>query len=115
VPGDSVPADQQAILQLKPGELTPVLPSTGGFFFYKLESQQQTALDAVHEQIATSLAQKKFQQEIEKLRKQYPVDLNTDFFGEALTPGMMAPGGAPVNMAPRPAAPQSQPVAPATK
>lgn len=101
VPGDTVPADQQAILKLKKGEITPVLSSTGGFFFYRLESEQQTPFEQVREQITTAMAQKKFQDEIEKLRKQHPLDLNKDFFGEAPPPGAMTPAGAPGGSAPQ--------------
>ena len=128
VQADSVPPDQQAILQLKPNEISPVIQSNGGFFLYRLQSEQQIPFDGVKEQIANSMAQKRFQQEIEELRKKYPLDLNSDFFGEALPPGMSmpgmpGPGGMPQGMPPgarRPpmppsAQPQSIPVAPATK
>ena len=114
VPADTVPADQQAILQLKPCEITPVLSSNGGFFFYQLMSQQQTPFEQVREQITNTMAQKKFQDEIENLRKQYPLDLNPAFFGETPPAAMMAPGGPGMASPPAPR-PQSQPALPATK
>lgn len=91
VPAEALPPDQQALLQLKPGELTPVMSGMGAFYFFKLETQETIPFEKVREQIANSIAQKNLQREFDELRKKYPADLNQDFFGETPAAGAGQP------------------------
>jgi parvulin-like peptidyl-prolyl isomerase len=95
---ETVPPTQRTVLQLKPGEVSQVIEDPGGFYIYKLESQQTTPLDKVRGQIETVLAQEKLQQEMESVAKGVTPDLNNDYFGQVPP----AQGGISIQPVPQP-------------
>jgi hypothetical protein len=93
-----VPQSHQAVLKLKPGEVSEVIQDGVGFYIYKLLKQDYTPFDQVKAQIQDELAKQKLQQEQSALLQRTTPLLNPDYFGSA-TPASLggikaAPGGA---------------------
>ena len=82
----NLPPTQQAILQLKPGEVSQVLQDPSSLSFFKLESKRQLPLDTVKSDIQNSLAGQKMQQQMQQLSHEANPVLNNDYFGSAPAP-----------------------------
>jgi parvulin-like peptidyl-prolyl isomerase len=83
---DRVVPVEQAILQLKPGEVSQVIQEPAGFYIFKLEGQRLVPLSDAKPEIQNTLATDKFRQETEELLRKATPDLNTQYFGAPPTP-----------------------------
>jgi hypothetical protein len=93
---DRVQPAQQAILQLKPGEVSEVVQEPAGFSIYKLEGQRTIPLDDARQEIQNVLASEMFRKEMEDFTRRATPDLNAQYFGPA------PPVGPPSGLGPRP-------------
>jgi parvulin-like peptidyl-prolyl isomerase len=99
-----VPQSHQAVLKLKPGEVSEVIQDGTGYYIYKLIKQDYTPLDQVKAQITGELTNQKMKQLQEQVSQGSTPTLNPDYFASGPPAGGMrpAPGGVPP-------APQSTP------
>ena len=108
----TLPPSQQSVLQLKPGEISPVVQDPSGLYIYKLESKRPLPLDGVKQEIQNTLTGQKVQQEMEAFTHSMNPVLNPQYFGPPPAVGagpQHMPGAAipPVQKAPGAAAPAS--------
>jgi hypothetical protein len=111
---DSLPPTQQAVLQLKAGEVSPAMVEPSGIYIYKLVSQEQMPFDRVAPEIKATLQREKLQRESEALMNSIKPEFNPQYFGEtAPPPGLpgVPPSGPPTG-APRPGTPPPGPGTP---
>ena len=94
-----LPPEHQAIFDLKPGEVSPVISDEGGFFIYKLVSKQQVPLAEVKDEIHRTLQRQRFADMQQQLQSATTVELNQNYFGGE---------GARPNPAMKPPAPKSE-------
>jgi parvulin-like peptidyl-prolyl isomerase len=80
MPGTPLPEAQSAVYRLKPGELSPVIEDSNGFYIYKLDSSRLTPFEQNKAEIQEFLAGQKAQQAIQRLLESNTVTLNSDYF-----------------------------------
>jgi len=105
----ALPASQAKVFDLKPGEVSDVLPDPGAFFIYKVVSRDLPALDKATLEVKKTLAGERYKASMEEINSHFKVNLEESYFGpspQAPPPGapsMRAPGtqgGMPVHPAP---------------
>jgi parvulin-like peptidyl-prolyl isomerase len=111
-PDAYVPPFKQALLKLKPGEISDVVETQFGYHVIKLEDRRTRPLDeALKSSVRESLVEKKIRQQIDDLKKQNLVTVAEDF-------NLPKPPPMPVPQAiappPGAGAPPPAPAAPAT-
>ena len=77
----TLPSSHQSLLQLKPGELSPVIQDPLGLYIYKLISRHPIPLDAVKQEIQNTLIALRKQQEIKEFTRSMNITLNPEYFG----------------------------------
>lgn len=85
-------ADQQAVVDLKPGEVSEVISDPSGNFVYKMVSKETLPLDKVKTEIHNQLSAQHYRELMQKY--QGTSELNDAYFGPARGP-MMPPRGGP--------------------
>jgi PPIC-type PPIASE domain len=91
-------SDQQAVMDLNPGEVSEVISDPSGNFIYKMVSKETLPLDKVKTEIHNQLSAQHYRELMQKY--QGTSELNDAYFGPARGP-MMPPRGGPT----RPGAP----------
>jgi peptidyl-prolyl cis-trans isomerase C len=99
---NEVPASQQAIKQLKPGEISDVIKDGNGFFIFKLDSKKISPLDdKLKADIRKTLTPQKFKKAMDDIDASAKADYSTDYFGPPpptgppMRPPMTPPAGGP--------------------
>ena len=77
----TVPEDHEAVFELKPGEVSPVLSDLGAFYIYKVLSVRQVPLSDVKSTISSTLQRQMITDRIEQIQKSATVVLNDAYFG----------------------------------
>jgi hypothetical protein len=90
-------ADQQSVMDLKPGEVSEVISDASGNFIYKMVSKETLSLDKVKTEIHNQLSAQRYRELMQKY--QGAPELNDAYFGPGRGP--MMPRGGPA----RPGAP----------
>jgi hypothetical protein len=80
MPGTSLPEAHSAVYRLKPGEVSPVIEDSTGFFIYKLDSSSLVPLDRNETEIHELLVAQKTRQAAEKLIGSSTPTLNPEYF-----------------------------------
>jgi len=76
-----LPADERAILDMQPGEISHVFPESNGYFIYKFLSKERKPLDdKTQEDLKSKLSQQRFQQTMDQLHKSFSATLNEAYF-----------------------------------
>jgi hypothetical protein len=113
-----LPPAHASVLDLKPGEVSPVISDTGGHYIYKVNSKTEMTLDQAKNEIHNKLQNDRTREMMEKLNKSFTTETNEAYFGPAGAgpappgrmprprPGMAPPSGQP--QAPPPAQPPAQ-------
>ncbi len=97
----NAPESHKQVFQLKPGEVSQLLPDPSGFYIYKMESKQIVPLDKAQPEIEKKLSQEKLEKAGQEITNSAQTVLNPAYFGSA------APGdGAAVPPQPAKPAPQ---------
>jgi bifunctional DNA-binding transcriptional regulator/antitoxin component of YhaV-PrlF toxin-antitoxin module len=96
----TLPANQQSVMDLKPGEVSEVLSiPNGGYYIYKLISKETIPLDTVKKDIQNILSKQRLDDSMKGFKGD--VDFNDAYFGPAQKPGSIMGGRLPVPQAPK--------------
>jgi len=99
-----LPPEHAQVFDLKPGEVSAVIPDTGGYFIYKLISKQQAPLASVKEEIHNTLLGQKMKDAQAEFQSASTPVLSEAYFGPAQTapkPPSMARPEAPKKPQPK--------------
>lgn len=76
----SLPPDQASVLDLKPGELSPVLEDSNGFYIYRLEHKQMLSLDQSRNEIVEALRTQRMRDAMQTVLDSAKTSLAEDYF-----------------------------------
>ncbi len=79
--GTLPPKQEEAIFNLKPGEVSPVYEEPSGFFIYKVEGKGAASLNDVKPEIQRVLETERIRAALEKLKDSVKPMLNNQYFG----------------------------------
>jgi len=99
-----LPPEHAQVFDLKPGEVSAVIPDTGGYFIYKLISKQQAPLASVKEEIHNTLLGQKMKDAQAEFQSASTPVLSEAYFGPEQTapkPPSMARPEAPKKPQPK--------------
>ena len=86
----TLPANHQAVMDLKPGEVSEVISdSNSGSYIYKLVSKETLSLETVKPEIQKMISSQRYRDSMQGF--QGNVDLNDAYFGAARNPAMPPP------------------------
>src|SRR5713226_2796909 len=86
----TLPANHQAVMDLKPGEVSEVISDpNSGHYIYKLVSKETLSLDTVKPEIRNVISGQRYRDTMQGF--QGNVDLNDAYFGPARNPAMPPP------------------------
>jgi hypothetical protein len=85
----SLPAAQQSVLELNPGDVSEVISDASGNYIYKLVSKDTMPLDSVKTEIKNQLSSQRYREAMQKF--QGNADLNDAYFGPGRPTGMPMP------------------------
>jgi len=93
---DALPPSQAQVFDLKPGQVSEVLPEASAFFIYKDEANTTPELDPkISDEIRKTIAAERLQQEAKRIGDSVKPELNPDYFGaikaQPALPGMTVP------------------------
>ncbi|MGA7382694.1 MAG: peptidylprolyl isomerase, partial [Terriglobales bacterium] len=99
--------NQAQIMELKPGDISPVLSDANGFFIYKLKAKTTMSVDEAREEIKATLRSQRMQDAMQAVNQSATLTLDDDYFGpEMPARGMMPnPGMTPHPSPAQPASP----------
>lgn len=98
---NTLPATHQSVLDLKPGQVSPLISDASGYFVYKVESKTALPLDQVKDEIKNTLRSQKMQDEMQRVQAGANPTLNEEYFG-ATPQGAEAGPGAMARPMPKP-------------
>jgi hypothetical protein len=91
----NLPPTHASVLDLKPGEVSPLIHDASGTFFYKLQSKTTPPLDDVKDEIKATLQSQRIRESMQKLQESVSTDLNEAYFtGTPAPPAGAAKGKA---------------------
>ncbi len=99
----SLPVNQEAVFQLKAGEISQPYSDPAATYLYKTVTVRQIPLSEVKDSIVKTLQQQQLQDKLEAVGKSATPVLNDEYFGPPPSTTPAAPGGKPSAMG----APQS--------
>jgi len=86
----TLPTNHQAVMELKPGEVSEVISDpNSGHYIYKLVSKETISLDAVKIEIRNLISSQRYRDSMQGF--QANVDLNDAYFGPVRPPAMPPP------------------------
>jgi PPIC-type PPIASE domain len=98
----ALPPNHVSIMDLKAGEISPVIADQSGYFIYKVKSIDTMPLDQAKEEIKGILRSQRMQDEMRSLQTSATPDLDEAYFGPAMPPrplnggpGASLPAGKP--------------------
>lgn len=91
----ALPPTHASAFDLKPGEVSPLITDTSGYFVYKLTERDTEPLDKAKEEIHNTLRGQRMQEAMESVQKAAAPTLNEEYFGpeEQGQGAVMGPGG----------------------
>jgi hypothetical protein len=82
----NLPEAIRQVCDLRPGEISAVLPEGPGFSIYRLESKHARELAEVRQDIHTTIERLRLQADLEKVRTPMALDLDESYFGKLPDP-----------------------------
>ena len=83
----TLPANHQAVMDLKPGDVSEVISDpNSGHYIYKLVSKETLSVDTVKPEIRSTISSQRYRDSMQNF--QGNVDLNDAYFGPARNPAM---------------------------
>jgi bifunctional DNA-binding transcriptional regulator/antitoxin component of YhaV-PrlF toxin-antitoxin module len=83
----TLPANHQAVMDLKPGEVSEVISDpNSGHYIYKLVSKETLSVDTVKPEIRSTISSQRYRDSMQNF--QGNVDLNDAYFGPTRNPAM---------------------------
>jgi hypothetical protein len=76
----SLPVAHLAALQLKAGEVSPVISDAAGHYIYKLEAKQQLPLEQVRDEVRGTLISERLRSAMEKIQNSFTTETNDAYF-----------------------------------
>jgi hypothetical protein len=89
----TLPPDQAMVMDLKPGQISPVIADQSGYFIYKVKSADTMPLDQAKEEIRGILRAQRMQEETRSLQDAATTSLDEAYFGPEASPRAPMPGG----------------------
>jgi hypothetical protein len=96
----NLPPTQAMIMDLKPGEVSPVISEPIGHFVYRMENKETAPLDKVRSEVREAVKAQKMQATVQSLQQSVTPKLDDKYFG---APAASLPAGHPSLAAPAPA------------
>lgn len=81
---NTLPATHKSVLDLKPGEVSPLISDASGHYVYKMVSKQALPLDSVRPEIKNWIATQRFRDDMQEY--QGTAQLNETYFGITAKP-----------------------------
>jgi len=78
-----LPPDQASVMDLKPGEISPVIADQNGYFIYKLKSKDTIPLEQAKDEIRGTLRAERFQDAMKAIQESATPTLDEKYFGAA--------------------------------
>lgn len=102
----TLPPNQVAVMDSKPGDVSDVIADQNGYYIYKMKSKDVLPLDQVREEIKGTLRSERIQAEMKAVQENSNPVLNDNYFAPMVPPtlGGPRPGGMPI---PRPNQPNN--------
>jgi hypothetical protein len=104
-----LPPTHVSVMDLKTGEISPVLSDQSGYFIYKVGAKDVEPLDKVKDEIKGTLRTQHMQEQMKSVQESATPTLDESYFGPEMPPGH----GMPLPMPP--AGPSSRPTPPGPK
>ena len=82
-----LPANQLFIMDLKSGDVTPVITDASGYTIYKIKEKSAVPLEQAKEEIRGTLKSQRLQQSMQAVQQASTPVLNDDYFGSAPAAG----------------------------
>ena len=98
----SLPPEQAEILNLKPGETSPLITTPNGYLVYKVGEKDTLPLDKVRDEIVSTLRSQRMQDALQTIQQSATPQLNEKYFADS-TPAA-APTRVPADGAAKPGA-----------
>jgi hypothetical protein len=76
----SLPRDQVSVMDLKPGEVSPVIEAINGYFIYKIKAKETLTLEQTREEIKGILRSQRLQEETQSIEESAVSTLNENYF-----------------------------------
>jgi len=106
---NGLPPAQASVMDLKTGEISPVLSDQSGYFIYKAGAKDVEPLDQVKDEIRGTLRTQRVQEQTQALQKSATPTLDEAYFGPEMPPPQRMPMPSPA------AGPSSKPSSPGPK
>jgi len=88
-----LPPAQASVMELKPGEVSPVIADQSGYFIYKVISKEMMPLDQAREEIKGTLRSQRLQEEMKAIQESATPVLDEAYFGPEAPRGAVPPRG----------------------
>ncbi len=95
----SLPNGHQAVMDLKPGEVSEVISDPSGNYIYKMISKETLPLESVKTEIRNQLSSTRYRESMQHYQNN--ADLNDAYFGPGRGPAMPMPRGGKPPVQPR--------------
>jgi parvulin-like peptidyl-prolyl isomerase len=103
---NGLPPAHASVMDLKTGEISPVISDPSGFYIYKVVSKETEPLDKVKEEIRGALRTQRMQEQMQAVQQSATPTLDEAYFGPEMPPmhGMPLPSptGGPATKPPSP-------------
>ena len=91
----SLPPNQEAVFQLKAGEVSQVFSDPAAYYIYKVVSVREIPVSEVRESIIRTVQQRQIQDKMDEIGRSATPVLNETYFGPTQVPGGAMPSGRP--------------------
>ncbi len=90
---NSLPPAQASVMDLKTGEVSPVISDPSGYYIYKVGKKEVEPLDKVKEEIRATLRNQRMQEQMQSAQQSATPTLDESYFGPEMPPthGMPLP------------------------
>jgi hypothetical protein len=99
-----LPAEEDELFAMKPGQISKVETEPSGFIIYKLESRQTVPLAQMKDEISRELFRQSMEGETKSIAGSLHADFNDQYFGPPAPGPANGPGATPSAGTPPPAA-----------
>jgi len=89
----ALPANHQAVIDLKPGEVSELISDNTGYYIYKMVSKETLPLDAAKPEIVKAISSQRYRDSMQSFQGNF--DLNEAYFGPTRSPAMPHRGPVP--------------------
>jgi len=88
-----LPPAQQSVMEMKPGEVSPVISDRSGYFIYKLISKDTVPVDQAREEFKGTVRSERLQEEMKSVQEAATPELDEAYFGPEAPRGPAPPRG----------------------